>query len=144
MSNPYPPQGGKTKVLSLDYNVAAMLAYLPICCVNLILSIIILATEPKENKFARFHALQSLVLFIVYLVVMGILYVLMLVTAVGSTAAGSGAASAGGGIVVLLIYLVILAWVVIFLVASIIAMVKAYKYETWKIPGIGNFAEGKA
>ena len=47
--------------LGLDANVAALLAYLPICAVNLIMSIIIIATD-KTNKLARFHAFQSLLL----------------------------------------------------------------------------------
>ncbi|MBK6748902.1 MAG: hypothetical protein IPG67_02525 [Acidobacteria bacterium] len=47
--------------LGLDANVAAGLAYLPICGVNLIMSIIILVTD-KSNKLARFSAFQSLLL----------------------------------------------------------------------------------
>ena len=47
-----PATQGKTKVLGLDYSVAGLLCYLPICCVNLIISIIWLATEPKEKRQA--------------------------------------------------------------------------------------------
>lgn len=54
---PLPPGApGKTKVLNMDQNVGALLCYLPICCINLIFAIIWLATEPRENKFLRFHA----------------------------------------------------------------------------------------
>ena len=56
MENP----SGKS-ALGLDPNVAAGLAYLPICGINLIMSIIILVTD-KTNKLARFHAFQSLLL----------------------------------------------------------------------------------
>ncbi len=54
------PSDGKS-ALGLDPNVAAGLAYIPVCAVNLIMSIIIIATD-KTNKLARFHAFQSLLL----------------------------------------------------------------------------------
>jgi uncharacterized membrane protein len=52
----------KTKTGSLDSNVAAMLCYLPVAGINLIASIAFLATEPKDNKLVRFHAIQALFL----------------------------------------------------------------------------------
>src|SRR5216684_3619332 len=67
MSAPYeaggPPSGapgGKTS-LGLDSNVGAMLCYVAnlICCVGVILSVVFLVTE-KENRFVKFHAVQSL------------------------------------------------------------------------------------
>jgi hypothetical protein len=61
---PSPPPTGQTKVLNLNYNTAALLCYIPTCCclINLIPCIIWLASEPRENKFLRFHALQGLFL----------------------------------------------------------------------------------
>src|SRR5437899_3554083 len=56
MENP----AGKS-ALGLDPNIAALLAYLPICAINIIMSIIIIVTD-KTNKLARFHAFQSLLL----------------------------------------------------------------------------------
>ncbi len=47
--------------LGLEPNVAAGLCYLPICAVNLIISIIVIASD-KTNKLPRFHAFQSLLL----------------------------------------------------------------------------------
>src|SRR5438067_13786269 len=70
--------------LGLDSNIAAGLAYLPICFVGLIMSIIIIATD-KTNKFARFAAFQSLLLFGV--VIIG--YVLTMIVAVAGAAANS-------------------------------------------------------
>lgn len=73
MSSPYPEggppsgaPGGKTS-LGLDSNLGAMLCYIAniLCCLGIILSIVFLITE-KENRFVKFHALQSLFLFAVY------------------------------------------------------------------------------
>src|SRR5436309_13483317 len=69
MSSPYdaggPPSGapgGKTS-LGLESNVGAMLCYIAnfLCCIGVILAIIFLVTE-KENRFVKFHAVQSLYL----------------------------------------------------------------------------------
>ncbi len=69
MSAPYqeggPPSGapgGKTS-LGLESNVGAMLCYIAnfLCCIGLVLAIVFLVTE-KENRFVKFHALQSLFL----------------------------------------------------------------------------------
>ena len=65
----------------MNLNVAAGLAYLPICFVNLIMSIIIIVTD-KTNKFACFAAFQSLLL--VGVLIVG--YVLTMIVAVAGTA----------------------------------------------------------
>jgi|SRR5882672_7494655 len=136
----YPPQGapptGKTKVLNLDYNVAGMLCYLPICCINLVFSIIWFASEPKENRLLRFHALQSLLLIGVFFVVSVICWFLAIAIAV-TPVPGS---TAGWGLFGLLRLVVGL----IFLVISIIGCVKAYQGEMWKLPIIGDIAEKNA
>lgn len=54
---------GKTISLNLDYGMAAVLCYCPIFALNIIFSIVFLATEPQQSKFVRFHALQALMLF---------------------------------------------------------------------------------
>jgi uncharacterized membrane protein len=143
MSNPYPPAGGKTKVLSLDYNIAALLCYLPICCIFVIVPILMLVTEPKESKFVRFHALQSLLLVGVAIVIGGILYMIMIATAVGTSVGSAGASAAGAagmGIVGILFFLVD----ALFFILFIVGMVKAYQYKIWKLPVIGDFAEKRA
>ena len=140
-----PPQGNKTKTFGLNYNVAALLCYLPICCVNLITSIIWLATEPKENKFLRFHALQSLFLTGVAFVVLLIFWILAIVFAVGAAAtpsAGAADVAASG----LLLILNLVQWLLYLglLFIHIICMIKAHKMEMWKVPIIGNLAEKSA
>lgn len=128
----YPPPGaptGKTKVLNLDYNVAAMLAYLPICCVNLICSIIWIASEPKENKFLRFHALQSLLLTGAAVAAYFVLWV------VGAVA---GRIFFGFGLLFLLLDLALIG---VWLVLMIIGAVKGYQSQMWKVPVLGDIAE---
>ena len=58
-----PVTDGNTKALNLSYSNAAVLSYIPIFGVNVIFSLIFLATEPSSSKYVRFHALQSLMLF---------------------------------------------------------------------------------
>lgn len=135
----YPPPSaptGKTKVMNLDYNVAGMLAYLPICCINLIFSIIWLASEPKENRLLRFHALQSLLLIAVFFVITVVFWILAVAMAVTPVPG----ATAGWGILSLVRLVVSLAWFVV----SIIGCVKAYQGEMWKLPVIGDIAEKNA
>jgi uncharacterized membrane protein len=131
----YPPPGpppGKTQTLGLDYNVAALLCYLPVCSINIIFSIIWLVTEPKQNRFVRFHALQGLLLAGAAIV----LYIVIQVLA-GVMVAASPFRGAGWSIIALLqgaIGLGVLA-------LSIIGMIKAYNNEMWKIPVLGDIAE---
>src|SRR5437763_2310179 len=73
--------GGKTSFMNLDSNVGAMLCYIAnfICCLGVILAIIFLVTE-KENRFVKFHAVQSLFLAALQLavgIVVGILGLLL-------------------------------------------------------------------
>ena len=134
----YPPQGpppGKTRTLGLDYNLAALLCYLPVCAINIILPIIWLVTEPKQNRFLRFHALQSLFLTGAFIVVYIILSILS-----GILMAASPFRSAGWSLLSLLQGAVFLG----FLVLYIIGMVKAYGNQMWKIPIIGDIAEKNA
>ncbi|MFY9557601.1 MAG: DUF4870 domain-containing protein [Blastocatellia bacterium] len=136
----YPPPGpptGKTKVLNLDYNVAALLSYLPICCINLITSIIWLASEPRENRFLRFHALQSLFLTGVAIVV----WIVFMFLGVGIAFSPSDAVGAAGSGFLSLIQLLV--WLIL-LIVHIICMVKAYQGQMWKLPVIGDLAEKSA
>ena len=128
----FPPPGpppGKTKVMNLDYNVAAMLAYLPVCCVSLICSIIWIASEPKESKFIRFHALQSLLLTGAAVAAWFVLWV------IGAVA---GRIFFGFGLLFFLLEIAVsLAWFVL----MIIGAVKGYQSQMWKVPTLGDIAE---
>ncbi|HSB11339.1 MAG TPA: DUF4870 domain-containing protein [Blastocatellia bacterium] len=136
----YPPPGppaNKTKVLNLDYNIAALLCYLPICCINLIASIIWFASEPKENRFLRFHALQSLGLIAISIVV----WIVFMFLGVGMMFSPSDTVGAAGSGLLSIIQLLV--WLVL-LIVHILCMVKAYQGQMWKLPVIGDIAEKNA
>src|ERR1051326_4810076 len=127
--------GGKTSFMNLDSNVGAMLCYIAnfLCCIGVILAIIFLVTE-KENRFVKFHAVQSLFLVGVQLVigiavgVVGLLFRLALSTA------------DLGLIAVLLVFGLRIVILIIFLAIWVLAGVKAYGGQWYKLPLIGNFA----
>lgn len=134
-----PPPGpppGKTSVLGLNHNLAALLCYIPGCCcfINVIAAIIWLATEPKSSRLVRFHALQGLLLFAARFV----LSIIFAIFGVGVRLSPSDIASVGASSVLSLVDIIIS---VGYLVLSIIGMVKAYQGEIWKIPVIGDIAE---
>ena len=125
-------QNSGKSALGLDSNVAAGLAYLPICGVNLIMSIIIIATV-KDDKLSRFHAFQSLLLLVAALVIEIPAYFLMVILLV----MGSTITSILGG----LFGLVLAAFGLGVLVFLIISLIKAFQGEIYKIPVIGNMAD---
>jgi len=141
MSAPYeaggPPSGapgGKTS-LGLESNVGAMLCYIAniICCLGVILAVIFLVTE-KENRFVKFHAVQSLFLVGVQLVVgiavgiVGLLFRMALSTA------------DLGLIAVFLVFGLRIILLLVFLAIWIFAGMKAYGGQWYKLPLIGNLA----
>ena len=144
MSNQPPyggPPSGKTKTLGLDYNVAALLCYVP-CCINVIAFVLWLVTEPKDSKLVRFHSLQSLLLMGVIIAAYIILLIIFTVFGVGTamvqnSAAGAAASAGGFG---LLSICWILFGVVVFAV-HVMGMIKAYQGQIWKLPIIGNLAD---
>jgi len=119
----------------LESNVGAMLCYIAniICCLGVILAVIFLVTE-KENRFVKFHAVQSLFLVGVQLVVgiavgiVGLLFRMALSTA------------DLGLIAVLLVFGLRIILLLIFLAIWIFAGMKAYGGQWYKLPLIGNLA----
>jgi uncharacterized membrane protein len=144
MQNPPPGQGygnqygaapqaagatGKSAI-GLDGNLAAALGY-PIG----VLAIINLVME-KENKFVRFHAIQSLVLIVAYIVTFIVLMVLGMILTIGLSLIDSSLAVIG-----LLVYALMGIVVLAFFVGLILAAVKAYQGQIFKLPIVGNIAE---
>jgi len=142
MSSPYAEPapasgapGGKTSFMNLDSNLGAMLCYILnfVCCLGLVLSIIFAITE-KENRFVKFHAVQSLFLTGLQIVVGIIVGLLGLVLS----------------LVLHMIDMELLAWILIlglrfllfgaFVVLWIIAGLKAYGGQWYKLPIVGDFA----
>lgn len=141
MSSPYdaggPPSGapgGKTS-LGLDSNVGAMLCYIAnfLCCLGVILSIVFLVTE-KENRFVKFHALQALFLVAAQIVVGIIVSMLGLLLNFAFDAAGLGILSF---FVILGLRLILL---LIFVIVWLVAGLKAYGGQWYKLPFIGDLA----
>ena len=125
--------GGKT-ALGLDANVGARLCYVAnfICYLGLIYSIIVLVTD-KTNKLARFHAAQSLLLTAVSLIILIPGYFIAFALAFMN----STITSILSGLIWLVIALVGLALFVFMMIAAI----KSFQGQIFKIPVIGNFAD---
>ncbi len=125
--------------LGLDGNVAAAIGY-PIG----ILAIICLIME-KENRFVKFHALQSILLHVAMMVVgIGLAIVFMIIGIVLGVAAAAANSSAGGGIAGIFGLLSFLIWMIIlvaYIGGLIMAAVKAYNGVHYKLPIVGNLAE---
>ena len=142
MSSPYsepaPPSGapgGKTSFMNLDSNLGAMLCYILnfVCCLGLVLSIIFAITE-KENRFVKFHAVQSLFLAALQIAVGLVIGILGLIVSM----------------VLNMVHMELLGWLLIlgfrfllfaiFIVLWIMAGIKAYSGQWYKLPIVGEFA----
>lgn len=125
--------------LGLDGNLAAALGY-PVG----IIAIICLIME-KENRFVKFHALQSILLHVAFIVVAIVVWVLgfilLIAGAAASAATNSGAA---GGLVGMLFGLIWLVVIIAYIAGLIMAAVKSYGGVEFKLPIIGNIASNFA
>ena len=122
--------------LGLDGNVAAALGY-PIG----IIAIISLIIE-KENRFVKFHAIQSLCFHVGMIILMIALWIVSAVRFVGGAAAAAATESGAlGGLVGMLFALLWLVFFVLYVVGLILPAVKAYQGAWFKLPIIGNMAE---
>ena len=97
----------------MDQNIAGLLCYLAGWITGLIFFLI-----EKENKFVRFHAMQSIITF-------GSLTVLFMVL----------------GFIPILGWMLVPVVALVQLVLWILLMVKAYQGEQFKLPIIGDLAE---
>ena len=97
----------------IDANVAAALSYL----VGFVTGIIFLLAE-KDNKFVRFHAMQSTLFFIAIVIIDVLLQVIPILGALI--------------VIFLLIPLSALVW--------LLMMYKAYQGEEYKLPLVGQWA----
>lgn len=104
----------KKTSLGMDENIEAALCYFPF---PLITGILFFVLE-KDSKFVKFHAMQSIAMFIAVVI---IYMVLLMIPIVGW---------------LLLPFVMLLVFIL-----SIFTMYKAYKGEKYKLPVIGDFAE---
>jgi uncharacterized membrane protein len=135
--NPPPPGTSQKSAVGLEPNIAAALSYIWI--VGLIFFIM-----EKENRFIRFHALQSILYGVLWIVAVIVLSIVNVVIAIvfGVVASAAGDAGALVGMIVWLISMFIwLVFPLVYLGTLILAAVKAYQGKTFKLPIIGNMAE---
>ena len=99
--------------MNLEENIAGLLCYV----LGWVTGIVFLVLE-KENKFVRFHAMQSLVTFLPLSVIALVFSFVPFI----------------GGVISSLIW-------IIELILWLILMFKAYKGEMYKLPVVGDFAE---
>lgn len=106
-------QTQKKTPLGLDQNIEGLLCYLGMWVTGIIFYII-----DKENKFVRFHAIQSIITFLGFWILKFVVGYIPFI---------------GGLINFILNVGLFLVWVLL--------MYKAYKGETYKLPVIGDIAE---
>jgi len=122
--------------LGLDGNVAAALGY-PIG----IIAIICLIME-KENRFVKFHALQSILLHVAFIVVAIAVWIIgIILVIVGVAASAATNSSAFGGLFSMLFGLIWLAVIASYIGGLIYAAVKAYGGNKFMLPVIGGMAD---
>lgn len=103
----------------LTENVAGLLCYV----VGWVSGLVFILIE-KENKFVRFHAMQSIVAFGAITALLIILNILGLMPVIG----------------ILFDILSIFVWI-LSVVLWIVLMIKAYQGESFNLPWAGNFAQ---
>lgn len=101
-------------ILGIDENIEALLCYV----LGWLTGIVFLLLE-KENHFVRFHAMQSLVVFLA-------LFILSLVV---------GWIPIVGLLSPIIFLLSVILWILL--------MVKAFQGEKYKLPWVGDFAENQ-
>jgi len=128
--------GGKT-ALGLDTGIGVLICYFGNLACGLPLGIIysiLVIVQDKTNKVARFHAFQSLLLLAVGLVIgipLGIIYTIGIFV---DMAIGFPLFIGIAGLLSLVVMVALLYFVVM-------AAIKGYGGEIFKIPVVGNFAE---
>jgi uncharacterized membrane protein len=140
MATPYEPPtappssapGGTTSI-GIDANLASMLCYLTmICCgLGIIVSLVFFIME-KTNRLLRFHAMQALLFGGVWIVVGIALRILSVLVSIGDMDLGFFVFWG-----LLLVRILVALFLLIFL---LLAAIKAYQGQYYKLPIIGNIA----
>ena len=122
--------------LGLDGNVAAALGY-PIG----IIAIICLIME-KENRFVKFHALQSILLHVAFIVVAIAVWIIGVILVIAGLAASAATNSGAlGGLASMLFGLIWLVVIAAYIGGLIYAAVKAYGGDKLMLPIVGAMAD---
>jgi uncharacterized membrane protein len=131
MQNPPPVQIAKSST-GLDENLAALLSYVGGWLSGLIFFLI-----EKDSRLVRFHAMQSLI-WSVSLMIVG--FALMILSVISSVVVGqiSGVAAF---LLSAIVGLAMFVLVIGFLIGVVMALIKAYQGQYFKLPIVGNMAE---
>jgi uncharacterized membrane protein len=112
---------GEKTITGLDENIAGLLCYL----LGIVTGIVFYILE-SENKFIKFHALQSIIVFGNLLIISGVVVpIIFTIPLLGSIV---------GSILSLVVSIAAL-------VLWIVLMFKAYQGEKYKVPIAGDLAE---
>lgn len=117
------PPGGESST-GLEPGLASLLAYL----FGIVGGLVFYLIEQK-NKYVRFHAMQSILLFAVFIVVWVAWFILEIILPSSLTCLLSPVVSLVG---------------LAYLILTIVLMIKAYQGEKFKLPIIGDIAERQA
>ena len=131
MQNPPPVQTPKSST-GLDENIAALLSYVFGWVSGLIFFLI-----EKDSRLVRFHAMQSILLQVVFVVLAIVIWVIVFILVLIASQV-SGLIGTLVSIVATLVWIVLILGIV---VAWIMCLIKAYQSQYFKLPVIGNFAE---
>jgi uncharacterized membrane protein len=117
--------------LGMEGNVTALIGYI-VGIVALVLIFI-----EKDNKFVRFHAIQSVLWQVAMWVAFVVLWVVIVVLGIIVSQISTGLAT----VVWLLSTLLFLLWLVALVGGIIFAAIKSYGGNMFKLPIVGNMAE---
>lgn len=132
-----PPPGGdggpkgKTALGGLEANAAAALGY-PIGIIAIIMAVI-----EKQNRFARFHAFQSIFYHVAALVAFFVIMIVGVILTIIMAAINSSLGSIAGVLLWLIYMLVFFGY----FAGLIFAAIKAYQGQWFKLPIVSKFAE---
>lgn len=116
-----------------DQNLIAALCYLPVGWLGILVSLFILLSENRENKFLKFHATQAILFFVVS---MFFLFAMAMFGWIVAFMAAIFTYGIGGVCVGLIFLLVFVVWMAFMFFAAW----KAFNGEEYEIPFVGRIA----
>ncbi len=116
-----------------DQKLIAALCYIPIMAIGFFVSLFVLLTEKKENKFLKFHAIQALFLMIIGGILFFCLWIVLIILSMVIAAFTYGF---GGLCMMAVMLFVLLGYVVLFFFCAW----KAYQGEEYELPVLVKFA----
>ncbi len=116
-----------------DQKLIGALCYIPIFAIGLIVSLFVLLTEKKENKFLKFHAIQALIFMLIGGAVFICLWIMLMILSMVLAAVTGGI---GGLCVFAVMGLLFLGYLVAFFYLAW----QAYLGKEYEVPVLGKFA----